>query len=229
MIVSYSDNHCWFLTCEVRMRVAVIGSTGHTGAQVVIQALASNHQVIAVARHPNRSTGPDAGLVSMVGDVLDQHSMNRALADADAVVSALGIGASRNPTVVYSHGTANILRAMQAHSIRKLAVISAAPVGPRTEQPFVERRIIMPVLERIFGATYDDMRRMETELGRSELDWVALRPPRLLDKPATGSYRLDANRPLPKARSITYADLAAALLDCLDRKDLYQRAVSVAN
>jgi len=211
------------------MRVAVVGSTGHTGTQVVSQALARGHQAIAVARHPNTAAGQDSGLVSMAGDVLDQNSMIRALADAEAVVSALGIGTSRNPTVVYSHGTANILRAMELHSIRKLAVISAAPVGPRTEQPLLQRRIVMPILERIFGATYDDMRRMETELDRSELDWVALRPPRLLDKPATRSYRLDADRPLPKARSITYADLAAALLDCLDRKDLYRRGVSVAN
>jgi len=47
------------------------------------------------------------------------------------------------------------------------------------------------------------MRRTETELDRSELAWVSPRPPRLLDKPPTGSYRLDADRPLPKASSIT--------------------------
>lgn len=211
------------------MRVAVAGSTGHTGKQVVSQALARSHQAIAVARHPNTVAGQHAGVVSVAGDVLDQNSMIRALADAEAVVSALGIGASREPTVVYSQGTANILRAMEVHSIRKLAVISAAPVGPRTEQSLLQRRIVMPILERFFGATYEDMRRMEAELARSELDWVALRPPRLLDKPATGSYRLDADRPLPKARSITYTDLAAALLDSLDRKDLYRRGVSVAN
>ncbi len=211
------------------MRVAVVGSTGHTGTQVVTQALTRGHQVIAVARHPNMTAHQDARLVSRASDVLDENCVIQALADADSVVSALGIGASRNPTVVYSQGTANILRAMNVHAIRKLVIISAAPVGPRTEQPLLQRRIVMPILERIFGATYDDMRRMEAELDRSELDWVCLRPPRLLNKPATGSYRLDADRPLPTARSITYADLAAALLDCLDREDLYRQGVSVAN
>lgn len=211
------------------MKVAVVGSTGHTGAQVVIQALARGHRVTAVARHPTTTAGQDPALVSLAGDALDPNSLVRVLADADAILSALGIGSSRNPTVLYSQGTANILRAMQVHSIRKLAVISAAPAGPRSEQPFLERRIVMPVLERIFGATYEDMRRMETELASSELDWVALRAPRLLDKPGTGSYRLGVDRPVPKAKSITYPDLAAALLDCLDRKDLYRRAIPVAN
>jgi putative NADH-flavin reductase len=118
---------------------------------------------------------------------------------------------------------------MDAHGIKKLAVISAVPAGPRAEQPFVQRRIIIPVLQRIFGATYADMRRMEALLRGSDLDWVCLRPPRLVGKKATGRYRLDASRPLPHARSITCADLATALLDSLTRPDLYRRAAYVAN
>jgi putative NADH-flavin reductase len=156
-------------------------------------------------------------------------SASRGLAGADAVVSTLGIGASRQPTVVYSEGIANVLHAMDAHGIRKLAVISAVPAGPRAEQPFRQRRLIIPILERVFGATYDDMRRMEALLRGSDLDWVCLRPPRLVSKKPTGGYRLDASRPLPKASSITYADLATALLDALTRPDLYRRAAYVAN
>lgn len=210
------------------MRVAVIGSMGRTGALVVTQALARHHEVVAVARAPKLDAGT-TGLVSASGDVLDPGSLTTALAGADAVVSAIGIGTSRNPTVVYSQGTANILQAMRTLRIRKLTVISAAPVGPRNQLPLAQRRLIMPILERVFGATYDDMRRMEAELEASALDWVALRPPRLLDKPARGGYRIAAEQALPKANSITYADLAAALIDCLDRDDLYQRAVSIAN
>ncbi len=131
-------------------------------------------------------------------------------------------------TVIYSQGIANVLTAMNANAIKKLAVISAAPVGPRAEQPFLERRVAMPILERVFGATYDDMRGMEALLATSDIDWVSLRPPRLVNKPATGSYRLEATQPLPRARSLTYGDLAIALLDSLDRFDLYRRAVFVA-
>jgi putative NADH-flavin reductase len=168
-------------------------------------------------------------MVSAAADVLDRAGLAELLAGADAVVSTLGIGASKEPTVVYSEGIANVLHAMDAHGIRKLAVISAAPAGPRAEQPFVQRRMIMPILERVFGATYDDMRRMEALLRGNDLDWICLRPPRLVSKKATGRYRLDASRPLPKARSITCADLATALLDSLDRPDLYRRAAYVAN
>ena len=210
------------------MKIAVIGATGRTGLQVTEQALARGDDVIALARHPE-ALRRRAGLASAATDVLDRAALDQALAGADAVVSALGIGASRQPTVVYSEGTANVLRAMDAHGIRKLAVISAVPAGPRAEQPFLQRRMIIPILELVFGATYADMRRMETLLRGSDLDWVCLRPPRLVSKKPVGRYRLNAVRPLPKARSITYADLATALLDSLTRPDLYRRAASVAN
>ena len=211
------------------MKIAVVGATGRTGLQVAGQALARGDDVIALARHPEALPRLGQGMASAAADVLDRAVLAEALAGADAVVSALGIGASRQPTVVYSDGTANVLHAMGAHGITKLAVISAVPAGPRAEQPFLQRRVIIPILERVFGATYADMRRMEALLRGSDLDWVCLRPPRLVSKKATGRYRLDASRPLPKARSITCADLATALLDSLDRPDLYRRAAYVAN
>ncbi|HBY21915.1 MAG TPA: NAD-dependent dehydratase, partial [Propionibacteriaceae bacterium] len=121
-----------------------------------------------------------------------------------------------------------IVSAMASHSIRRIAVVSAAPVGPREEQAFFERRVLMPILEQFFGATYDDMRRMEEVLQRSENDWISVRPPRLLDNPATGSYRIGI-APQPQSRSITYGDLATALLDSLDRPEFYAKAVFVAN
>jgi hypothetical protein len=80
-----------------------------------------------------------------------------------------------------------------------------------------------------FGATYDDMRRMETLLRGSGADWVCLRLPQLVSKKAAGRYRIDASRPLPKARGITYADLATALLDSLTRPDLYRRTAYIAS
>lgn len=211
------------------MRIAVIGATGRTGLHVVEQALARGHHVTALARRPEVIALHDERLLTAAADVLDRAALEEPLSGSSAVVSTLGIGSSRAPTVLYSHGTANVLHAMQTHGISKLTVISAAPVAPRAGQPFLERRIVMPILDRVFGATYDDMRRMETLLRSSDVDWISLRPPRLVDKKASGTYRVDVARPLPKARSLTHADLATALLDSLDREDLYRRTAFVAN
>ncbi len=210
------------------MNIAVIGATGRTGSLVVEQGLARGDHITALARNPDAISVRHPHLATVQADVLDRESVGSALRDSDAVVSALGIGSSREPTVVYSEGIANVLAAMNASSIRRIVAISAAPVGPRVEQAFLERRVAMPILDHFFGATYDDMRRMETHLRDSDAEWISLRPPRLIDKPATGGYRLGV-APLPKARSLTHGDLAAALLDVLERTDLYEKAVFVAN
>jgi putative NADH-flavin reductase len=217
------------------MRISVIGASGRTGGEVVRQALARGHDVLAVARRPRLVGLDDHPLASSgVGrltvrqaDVVKDEGLEEALEGVDAVVSAVGIGSSRRPTEVYSTGTDNLLRAMSGAGVRRLAVVSAAPVGPRQEQPVVHRYVAMPILERVFGATYADMRRMEVVLSESDLAWTALRPPRLVNRPAVGRYRID-RRPLPRGGTITIPDLATALLACVSSADP-GRALYVAN
>src|SRR5258708_16477229 len=128
------------------MKVAVGGGRGQAGLKVGGEALARGDDVIGLARHAEALPRLGPGMVSAAADVLDRAVLTEALAGAGAVVSTLGIGASRQPTVVYSDGIANVLHAMDAHTIRKLAVISAVPAGPRAEQPFLQPRLIIPIL-----------------------------------------------------------------------------------
>jgi hypothetical protein len=123
----------------------------------------------------------DDNLINARADVRDADALKRALVGADAVISALGVGTSRAPTDLYSTGVRHTLGAMESNGAAKLAVISAVPAGPRAEQSLLQRRIALPLLERFFGATYDDMRRMETILQETtDVDWISLRPPRLV-------------------------------------------------
>lgn len=209
------------------MDVTVIAAAGRTGAHVVTQALARGHRVRALARHPEKLRSPETSLSVAAVDVLDTEQLCDAVAGADALISTLGVGASRAATDLYSRGAVSALAAMAASRIEKLAVISAAPAGPRDEQPLLQRRVAMPLLERIFGATYHDMRQMEEILRGSAADWISLRPPRLLDKPAIGTYRLSPE-PL-RARTITYPDLATALLDVIESDAQHRAALYVAN
>ncbi len=210
------------------MRIAVIGASGRTGAHVVKQGLERGHEIRAIARNVDAIREDEPNLTPIPVDVLDAERLREALEGCEAVISTLGVGTSRAPTELYSHGLANTLEALPANGKAKLAVVSAAPAGPRGEQAWLERWILMPVLDRLFGATYHDMRRMETILHDSSTDWIVLRPPRLVQKDPTGAYRLDS-RPLPKARAITYADLAQALLDAIENPKHRRQALYVAD
>lgn len=211
------------------MKIAVIGATGRTGREVVRQALARDHEVVAVARSPERLSVSGERLTTAAADAHDGEALLRAVDDSEAIVSALGASAGRDRTDVYSAGIANLLRAVDGGWIRRLAAISASPVGPRDEQPALFRVLIGPILDRLFGGAYADMRRMEQELQRrDDVDWTCLRPPRLVARPAAGGYRLD-RRPLARTRSLTYPDLAAALLDCVDGSESRTGMLYVAN
>jgi len=210
------------------MRLAVVGAAGRTGRLVVEQALGRGHQVRALARQPEKIGVRHAELETVSVDVRDARALSAAVAGCDALISTIGGAPSRGATDLYSQGVANQLQAMAANKIAMLQVVSAAPAGPREEQPFAARQVIFPILWRFFGNQYEDMRRMEAVLRSSSVDWIVLRPPRLVSKPATGRYRVDT-KPLARTRRITYHDLAAALLDVLARDDLSRTAVYVAN
>jgi putative NADH-flavin reductase len=211
------------------MTIAVVGATGRTGREVLRESVRRGLDTLALARHPEGIEFGGSAIRVAAVDAFDRASLVSALRGCEALVSTLGIGSSRSPTTLYSAGIENILAAMSDNGIRKLAVVSAAPAGPRQEQPALERRILMPVLDRVFGETYDDMRRMEAKLVASDTEWVAVRPPRLVAKRPTGHYRIQIGRPPTRGRSITYGDLAVALLDSLERPDLYRSAPYVTN
>jgi putative NADH-flavin reductase len=210
------------------MQIVVVGATGRTGKLVIEQALAREHTIVALARRPEAAEVQDARLRVVRADVIDQDSLKGVFPECDAVISALGIGSSRKATEIYSTGVANVLAAVSEAGTTKLAVVSAYPVGAREDQLGLSNRIMNAVLWRIFGETYKDMRQMEQALGRSDKSWISLRPPRLIDKPATGSYRIGL-KPPSKGRSLRTGDLAAALLDVLDRPDVFRTAQYVSN
>jgi putative NADH-flavin reductase len=211
------------------MKIAVIGAAGRTGRQVVGQALDRGHEVVAVARSPEKLNMTGDRLTVAAADVHDSDALAAAVDGQDAIVTTFGAAAGRAPTDVYSVGITNVLAAVDRVGIGRLAVISASPIGPRADQPAVARVLVLPILDRVFAGAYADLRRMEAVLlARGDLGWTCLRPPRLLERPARGAYRL-GRRPLPRTRSLTYPDLATALLDCVDGTNPQTGMLYVAN
>ena len=206
------------------MAVLVVGATGRTGRRVVREASDRGHEVWATARSApeadldgsapvhwrhGSATDPDA-----IGRLLDEAG-SRAAGRTIGVVSSVGVGGSRGETHLYSVTAAVLAGAMLERGVRRLAVVSAAPVGDRSVHR-LPQRALLPVLHAVFGATYRDMTRMEAALARRpELDWVSLRPPYLRDGPPRGRYRTHPDRPPRAATSMTTGDLATALLDAV--------------
>jgi uncharacterized protein YbjT (DUF2867 family) len=72
------------------LQVAVFGATGKIGRHVIDQLLAAGHTVTAYARNPTKLTTTHPNLTVIQGGLDDPAGIGRAVAGADAVISALG-------------------------------------------------------------------------------------------------------------------------------------------
>ncbi|WP_328632639.1 NAD(P)-dependent oxidoreductase [Streptomyces sp. NBC_00356] len=209
------------------MKLTVFGATGGIGQEIVRQALEAGHEVTAVVRDPARLTVSGERLEVVRGDLKDPESLRPAVAGRDAVLS--GLGARRRADAgIATELTRSVLKAMDAEGVRRLLVVSAGPVGPEPAGSPLIDRVMLKMIGAILKSVYVDLTAMEAELARSATDWTSVRPPRLQDKPLTGSYRTVVGG-FPRAgRFAGRADVAHAMLAMVDDPATVKQGVGVA-
>ena len=186
------------------MRIAVLGATGGIGGHVLDWALDAGHTVHALARRPG-ALPPAAGLAVTAGDALDPLAVADVIAEADAVVSALGPRGARSPDLL-AGAAANIVAGMEKSGARRLVCVSAAGAFIAGDPHM--NRLVKIILPRVLSRQFADTRRMEDVVRQSGLDWTMVRATRLTDGPATGRYRVAPDYPPRGGWKISRADVA---------------------
>ncbi|MCX5131503.1 NAD(P)H-binding protein [Streptomyces sp. NBC_00340] len=209
------------------MKLTVLGATGGIGQEIVRQALGSGHQVTAVVRDPARLTVTGTGLEVFRTDLTDPEALRPAVAGRDAVLSGLG-ARRRKDAGVASRLTRTVLGAMEAEQTRRLLVVSASPVGPAAAEDGFVDRAMRGMISSLLKDVYADLREMEAVLAASATDWTTVRPPRLQDKPVTGSYRTAVGGFPARGRFIGRADVAHAMLAMTDDPATVKQGVGIA-
>jgi putative NADH-flavin reductase len=210
------------------MKVVVFGATGRTGRLLVEGALDRGHEVTAFVRAPDKLGALRERVRVVQGDVLDGGLVSDAVDGQDAALVALGVAMKKRDPAVNAQGTLNVIRSMQRYEVRRLVVLSAGGTqqGPDPNLPWVFERVVKPLFLK---RAYADLRRMETSVRQSELDWTIVRASGgLTDGPARGHYRAEPGYSLPGGRRIARADVAAFMLDELERRDNVAHALAIA-
>jgi putative NADH-flavin reductase len=210
------------------VNIVVFGANGPTGQDVTKQALAAGHVVTAFTRHPEAFPLRHERLRVMGGDVFELSSVEQAIAGQDAVLSSLGVPFSRKPIAVYSQGVANIVQAMKRYGVRRLVCVSSSATGANHETGggFFFDKVIQPIIMSTIGrTTYADMRRMETELKNSGLDWTIVRPSGLFETPTITHYEVAEEHVRGQFTSRT--DLADCMLRQLTSDQYVQKIAAV--
>ncbi|MFN7864758.1 MAG: NAD(P)-dependent oxidoreductase [Curvibacter sp.] len=165
------------------MRLAVFGATGLTGGQVMAQALAQGHEVVALVRDPARVALAHPCLRVLGGSPTRQADVERCVQRADAVIHCLGIGGKGDgrPNSLVSDSVEAVLAAMQRQGVPRIVCMSN--VGAGGSGTWFANRIVLPIFLRWLQPIVEDKNRMERALAASAVEWVSVRLPRIVDGP----------------------------------------------
>lgn len=207
------------------MQLLVVGATGGTGRQAILQALDRGHYVTALVRDPNKLTIQHPNLSVLTGDVLKPETLLPAVRRQDAVICSLGGRPGQSDKSV-ADGTQNLIAVMQQLAIRRLLVVSSFGVGTSyVDAPLFSKL----VLKTFLSGPIAEKEVQEKAVRESGLDWIIARPTRLTDDAATGRYRVAEHVKLPALSRprISRADVATFLLDQLTNDRYLSRALTI--
>lgn len=175
------------------MRVLVLGATGGTGREIVRQAGAKGHSVVALVRSKAGAHELDAATL-VEGDARDDDALARALDGCSGVISALGTGMSPFRTVtLLSTATRALVKAMDGRGVGRLVCITGLGAGDsRGHGGFLFDTLILPLALR---NVYADKDRQEAIVRASNLDWVQVRPV-VIERQAGQGARARHHRPV---------------------------------
>jgi putative NADH-flavin reductase len=204
------------------MKLTVFGGTGGVGSHLIRLALDAGHRVTAFARNPDALPRRDE-LTVIEGQLDDADAIASSIEGADAAASTLGARSNTPDQVpVFATAMKNITTAMKEHDVARLVAISGAGVLTPDDHVTLGRRFVRVLLGILAKHVAAAKQREYEIITATDLEWVLVRPPRILPGPPTGSYRVFADRvPSPK---ISQGDVADFMLTCTTTDQWIRRA-----
>ncbi|NHI16083.1 NAD(P)-dependent oxidoreductase [Microbacterium excoecariae] len=210
------------------MRIAVLGATGRTGGEVVRQALAAGHDLVAYVRRPE-AMQPATGLTVVGGQLDDSAALERALSGCDAAVVALGPKVTQANAPIMQVAVPAVIQAARATGLRRVVVLSALGVGNTFDNTRYPYRF---GCRTFLAGNFRDHVAGESQLTDSGLIWTTFHPGPLGDGPQTPHPTIvDAatGYRMPGAPRTQRADVAAAILASIDDASTYGKEMLITS
>lgn len=209
------------------MNVLLFGASGGIGREVRQQALAAGHQLVLFARNPSALEPITDRERVIEGDIADAILVGNALAGVDGVVSVLGpTSNTKDQVALFETFAQTLVAAMGAHGVRRVVTISGGAVDVAGDRKSLRARIVSAMVRRIVPHVVQAKQRELDVFAASDLEWVAPRPPRVVEGPATGRYAVGNGA---KGLRITQGDLAQFIVRQLTEDDYLRQAPFVSN
>ena len=191
-------------------KVTVFGATGGVGKHFVRQALASGHQLCVLVRDAAKIE-KQPNLKVIVGEATKIEDVQKAMVDADVVVSCLGnVGGNKHMNLFFE----NILTTAKSQpKVPRCFMITSHGLGGTS--PLVKWLLTLMAGKDAMTDYEKADQRVRSE---SQMPCLLVRPAALTNGQGSGKYNASENKKKIFLRPIPRADVAQFLVDALTNK-----------
>jgi len=212
------------------MKLTIFGASGATGQQLIEQALAAGHQVVAYARNPARISASETGLTVVQGELSDTAAIRRVIHGAEAVISVLGPRPGEDlHSQPLTHGMQAILAAMQTSGVRRLIISSTPSTADPNDLPDIQFKLLVAIIKSTMRPAYEEIVNVARIVRASDLDWTIVRVSMLNNQPGTGRIRAGTLGRKQAGTKLARADLAMFILEQLKDSTWLRHAPAISN
>lgn len=203
------------------MKLAIFGATGRVGSEILKYALEDGHHVAALQRSPKLDKHPN--LEAVFGDVKEHKDVERTVAGADAVFSALGT----DKTTTLTESLPFIIKSMERHGIKRIVTIGTAGIlDSRLEEGKLRYQGGDSNRKMTFAA--EEHEKAFRLLEQSDLEWTIVCPTYLPDGEAKGGYRTEKDFLPEGGKEISTSDTAEFAYRQLENSRYVRSRIGIA-
>ena len=216
--------------------LALIGATGRSGQQVIKEALARGYHLRVLARTPEK-VEKHPKITVIQGDARSDESLTELLDGADAVVSTLGpaginqsikIAKEAAKEMLCYNSTKTLLPLMKKNGIRRFVLTGGASLQqPDDNNSIFIHFMLTKLAPKVLGALCVDREKEYQLLSQSDINWTIARCGGMSDKPSDSPLKSSISK--FQGGKISTQHIARFLLDQLDDKQFYRKAVYIAS
>lgn len=163
------------------MKIAILGSTGFVGSELLKKSIEKGHQIKVLARNPGK-LGECAKSVEVVeGNYFDKDKVEKTITGADIVISAIGPSTKKTEgTEEYEKAMTNLTASMKNQKISRIIILGGAATPVKDNEIFNFRQKFIGFMLNMMGKYMIQIKTRECAiLAASGLDWIIVRPPRV--------------------------------------------------
>ena len=215
------------------MKILLMGATGRTGKQIIIEAIKRGHCISAIACDPSKLK--DYHIDIVLGTPYDRETVEKAISGCEAVINTLNISRKTDnpwaklaaPEDLISKSASNAVSAMEKAGIKRFIALSTIGAGSSWRTSPLILKLIVSFSNLKFA--FIDHGRQEEILQKSNVEFTICRAPMLSTKiNTTGAVAVREEKKPPKP-ILSRNSAAEFFIDIIENNANIREIVNLSN